>query len=101
MPLIGITADGKKIAAVSASGPTSYPTGGFTVRIPELTRIEQILFAFITGGFKIGGLTVSENAVTVVVHRYDYPSTSAGPSVEIPSDTNIAAQTVTIVAIGV
>jgi hypothetical protein len=101
MTIIGRTAEGKKIAVVSAAGPSSYTTGGFSVRVPELNRIDTVIWAFITGGYKIGGLTVSGNAVTVVVHYYNFPATSAGPSTEVPSATDLSGQTVTLVAIGV
>jgi len=100
MAVIGLTADGKKIVAHSTAGPSSYATGGFSVTIPELNHIHSILCAFITGGYKIGGLTVSGNSVTVVVHHYNYPATSAGPAVEVSAGTNLSGQTVTLIAIG-
>jgi len=98
--ILGLTADGKKIAVASAPGPSSYATGGFTIRVPDLNRIDQVVFAFVTGGYKVGGLSVSGNAVTVVVHQYNYPATSAGPSVEVPAGTDLSDQTVTVVVIG-
>jgi len=101
MTVIALTADGKKIAVASAAGPASYTTGGFPVRVGELSRIDQVLFAFITGGYKIGGLTVSGNSVTVVVHYYNYPGAAAGPAVEVAAATDLSAQTVTLVVIGV
>lgn len=100
MTVIGLTADGKKIALVTAAGPASYATGGFPVRAGDLNHIHSILFAFITGGYKIGGLTISGNSVTVVVHHYNFPATSAGPSTEVPATTDLSGQTVTIIAIG-
>jgi hypothetical protein len=101
MTVIAHTTNGKKIAVVSAAGPSSYAAGGFTVRVPELNRIDQVLFAFITGGYKIGGLTVSGNAVTVVVHYYNYPATAAGPATEVAAATDLSGQTVQLVVIGV
>jgi hypothetical protein len=100
MTVIGLTADGKKIAVVSAAGPSSYATGGFSVRVPELNRIDQVLFALITGGYKIGGLTVSGNAVTVVVHYYNYPATAAGPATEVAAATDLSGQSITLVVLG-
>ncbi|MEM1553244.1 MAG: hypothetical protein QXH03_11355 [Candidatus Bathyarchaeia archaeon] len=100
MPIIGLTADGKKIALAAASGPSSYPSGGFSVTVKELNHVHAVLYASITGGYKIGALTVSGNAVTVVVHQYNYPATSAGPSTEVSSGTDLSGQTVTIIAIG-
>jgi hypothetical protein len=101
MTVIAHTTNGKKIAVVSAAGPSSYATGGFSVRVPELNRIDQVLFAFITGGYKIGGLTISGNAVTVVVHYYNYPATAAGPATEVAAATDLSAQSVQLVVIGV
>ncbi|MEM2447841.1 MAG: hypothetical protein QXT14_02685 [Candidatus Bathyarchaeia archaeon] len=100
MALIGLTADGKKIVARSTAGPSSYATGGFLVTIPELSHVHSILYAFITGGYKIGGLTVSGNSVTVAVHQYNYPATSAGPSTEVSAGTDLSGQTVTLIVIG-
>ena len=100
MTVIALTSEGKKIAVTSVAGPSSYTTGGFQVSIPELSRVEQILFAFITGGYRIGGLSISGNAVTVVVHYYDYDATSDGVSIQVPAGTNLSAQTVTLAVIG-
>jgi hypothetical protein len=100
MPVLGTTAEGKKIAVVSAAGPSSYATGGFSVRVPGLNRIDTVIWAFITGGYKIGGYSVSGNAVTVVVHQYNYPATAAGPSTEVAAATDLSGQTVQLVVIG-
>jgi len=100
MAVVGLTADGRKIVVATASGPTSYAAGGFDVVVPELSRIDAILFAFVTGGYKVGGLSVSGNRVRVAVHQYDYPATAAGPSVEVPAGTDLSGQTVTLVVIG-
>ncbi|MEM4429653.1 MAG: hypothetical protein QXM08_00635 [Thermofilaceae archaeon] len=99
--ILALTADGKKISVVTAAGPASYATGGFTVTVPDLERVHAVLFAFITGGYKVGGLSVSGNTVRVVVHQYDYPAASAGPSVEVPAGTDLSGQTVTLVVVGV
>ncbi|MEM1601324.1 MAG: hypothetical protein QW339_05060 [Sulfolobales archaeon] len=101
MAIIGLTADGKKIVAVSVAGPSSYTTGGFTVRVPELEHVHAVLSALITGGYKIGGLSISGNTVIVIVHRYDYPATSAGPSVEVPAGTDLSGQTITLIVVGI
>jgi hypothetical protein len=100
MTLIALTDDGRKIAAASAAGPSSYAAGGFTVRVSELNRIDAVLWAFITGGYKIGGYSISGNAVTVTVHYYNYPATSAGPSTEVANGTDLSGQTVQLIVIG-
>jgi len=100
MPVIGLTADGKKIVLTTAAGASSYTTGGQAIRIPELNKVEQVLWAFITGGYKVGGISISGNTVTVAVHYYNYPATAAGLSVEIPAATDISTQTITLIVIG-
>jgi hypothetical protein len=100
MTLIALTADGRKIALASAAGPSSYATGGFAVRVPELNRIDAVIWAFITGGYKIGGYSVSGNAVTVVVHYYNYPGTAAGPSTEVAAGTDLSGQSIQLIVIG-
>ncbi|MEM4975796.1 MAG: hypothetical protein QXT64_00555 [Desulfurococcaceae archaeon] len=99
--ILALTADGKKIVLVSAAGPSSYTSGGLTVTVSELEHVHAVLFAFITGGYKVGGLTVSGNRVTVVVHYYNYPAAAAGTSVEVPAGTDLSGQTVTLVVVGV
>jgi hypothetical protein len=100
MTVIALTADGRKIVQTTVSGPSSYATGGYLVRVPELNRIDAVILAFITGGYKIGGYSISGNAVTVVVHYYDYPATSAGASTEVPNATDLSGTTITLIVIG-
>lgn len=101
MAVIGLTADGKKIVLVSVPGPSSYTSGGFTVTVPELAKVHAVLSAFITGGYKIGDLIVSDNNITVSIHYYDYPATSPGLSVEVPAGTNLSRFYVTLVVVGI
>ncbi|MEM2195211.1 MAG: hypothetical protein QW803_12185 [Candidatus Methanomethylicia archaeon] len=101
MTVLALTADGKKISVVSVTGPSSYTVGGFTIIVPELESIHSVLYAFITGGYKIGGLSISKNTITVTIHYYNYPATDAGTSVEIPAGTDLSGQTITLVVIGV
>ena len=100
MTVISTTAGGKKIAMVSVAGPSSYAAGGFSVRVSDVNRIDAVIWAFITGGYKIGGYTVSGNAVTVVVHYYNYPATAAGPSTEVAAATDLSGTTTTLIVIG-
>jgi len=100
MTVIALTADGRKIVSVSTAGPSSYAAGGFSVRVPELNRIDAVIWAFITGGYKIGGYSVSGNAVTVVIHYYNYPVTAAGPSTEVAAGTDLSGTTTTLIVIG-
>lgn len=100
MSVLALTSDGKKIAIVTASGPSSYTSGGFSVRVSALNKIDAVLDVRITGGYKVGGYSISGNSVTIVVHHYNYPATSAGASVEVSAGTDLSAQTVTLVVLG-
>ena len=99
--ILALTADGKKISVVTVAGPASYTSGGFTVTVPDLERVHAVLFAFVTGGYKIGGLSISGNTIRVIVHYYNYPATTAGTSVEVPAGTDLSGQTVTLIVVGV
>lgn len=98
--IVALTLDGKKVSVVTTSGPTSYPSGGFDIVIPDLDKVQAVLFASITGGYKVGGVSFRDNVVRVVVHQYNYPAATAGPSVEVPAGTDLSGQTVTLVVIG-
>jgi len=100
MTVLGLTADGKKIVLQAAAGTSSYAAGGQAITVAELNRVEQVLMAFITGGYKVGGISISGNTVTVAVHYYNYPASAAGASIEIPTGTDISAQTITLIVIG-
>jgi len=101
LPVIGLTADGRKIVLATATGPSSYTAGGFNIIVPELEHIHAVIYSSITGGYIIGGITFSDNTVRVVVHYYNYPAAAAGPSIEVPAGTDLSGQTVTLIVIGV
>lgn len=101
MTLLGITADGKKIVSVSASGSSSYSsTSGESVTVNELNRVDAVLFAHITGGYKVGSLSTSGNTVTIHVYYYDYDAAADGVAVEVADATDLSGQTITLVCIG-
>jgi hypothetical protein len=106
MTLIGLTADGKKIVQTVVSGPSSYATGGFTVRLGELTKIHAAKVSIRTN-LKVSNYvhavdySISENTITFVVYRID--TTAAAPAAweEVAAGTDISALSLEIVAIGV
>lgn len=103
--LIGQTVEGKKIAQVIASGPTSYPSGGFSVRVGELNSIHSVSVSVrsnlrITNFVHVVDYSVTGNTVLVRVYRIDV-TTSPASWVEVPVGTNLAALTLEIVAIGI
>jgi hypothetical protein len=106
MAVIGLTADGKKIAQRVVSGPTSYATGGFTVRFSELNKIHAVKVSVRTN-LKVSNYvhavdySYSGNTITFVVYRIDV--TAAAPSAwsESPAGSDLSALSLEIIAIGV
>ncbi len=102
MPVLGLTADGKKIASRSVAGPTSYSAAnGHAITISDLKRVDEVLLAMIDGGYKVANYSKSGNTVTLFYHYYNYPAASAGVSVTVPDTTDLSARTITVVVIGV
>jgi len=83
----------------SVSGPTSYPTGGFTVTVAKLRRVFDAMVEA-GGGYKASVVSISANTVKVEVRYYDYPAAAAGTAIEVPAGTDLSAVTFRIVAIG-
>lgn len=90
-----------KIAVTKVAGPSSYPTGGFSVTIGDLNIVLAVLNVKITGGYRAEHGEPSGNSVPIIVRQYDYPATAAGPAPEVPAGTDLSGQTVEVVAIGV
>jgi hypothetical protein len=105
MPIVGLTADGLKIAKVRVSGPTSYPAGGFTVVVPELQRILHALVSIVTP-LRVANFvhnidfTVSGNTVTIRVFRIDVTVAAPASWAEVPAGTDISELVLEIFAIG-
>jgi len=83
----------------SVSGPSSYPTGGFTVTIARLAKVEDAM-AKGGGGYKAEVVAISANTIRVMVRQFDYPAASAGPAVEVPAGTDLSGVKFRIVAVG-
>jgi hypothetical protein len=105
MPVIGLTADGKKIVGTIVTGPTSYPTGGFTVRIPELSKIHAAKVSIKTN-LKVNNLvhavdyTYTGNTITFTVYRIDVTATAPSAWSEVTSGSDISALVLEVIAIG-
>ena len=93
MTVLGLTADGKKIVLHSES-ISSSPAD---ITIDELNNVEAVIFAFASGGYKVGAYSISGNVVSVTIHQYNYGATAAGPSVAI---SGTVSTTVTLIVIG-
>jgi len=81
------------------SGPTSYPSGGFTYTVPDLALVEDA--AVIAGGGYLAEVTgITGRTVTVVVRYFDYPAAAAGVAIEVPAGTDLSGVTFRIIAVG-
>jgi len=104
--VIGLTADGKKIVHKVTTGPTSYSSGGFTVRITELNRIDAVSVSIRTN-LKVDDLvhvvdySVSDNTITFTVYYINVTASSPVSWSEVSDGTDISALTLEIIAIGV
>jgi hypothetical protein len=106
MTLVGLTADGKKIVQTVVSGPSSYATGGFTVRLGELTKIHAAKVSIrtnlkVSNYVHVVDYSISENTITFVVYRIDVTAAAPSAWAEVPAATDISALSLEIVAIGV
>ncbi len=105
MTIIGLTGDGKKIAHLIASGPTSYPTGGFTITVAELEKIDGLVLS-IRSNLKVSNLvhavdySYSRNTITVTLYRIDVTAAAPSAWAELPSGTDVSSLVLEIVAIG-
>lgn len=105
MPVIGLTADGKKIVQAVVTGPSSYSTGGFAVTIGELNNILAVNVSIRTN-LKVSNYvhavdySYTGNRITFVVYRIDVTATAPAAWSEVPSATNISALTIEVIAIG-
>jgi len=80
------------------TGPTSYPTGGFTVTIRGIKEIAGAL-VIPTGGYK-ASISWTGNTLTVVAQYYDYAATAAGTAIEVPAGTDLSGVNFDIIVIG-
>jgi len=105
MTLVAQTADGRKIVKKEVSGPTSYSSGGFTVRIDELVRIDEADVRVktnikLTDNVHIIDYDYSGNEVTVKVYRINVTAASPSAWEEVPDGTDISALKLEVVAVG-
>jgi hypothetical protein len=106
MTIIAQTVEGKKIVQTVVTGPASYATGGFTVRLGELNVIHAVKVSVQTN-LKVSNYvhavdySYTGNAITVVVYRIDVTATSPSAWSEVASATDISALKLEIIAIGV
>jgi len=106
LPVIGVTADGRKIVQATATGPSSYASGGFKVTLGELSRI-QALAVSVRTNLKVSNYvhavdySYAGNTITFTVYRIDVTATAPSAWSEVPAGTDLSALTLEIVAVGV
>jgi hypothetical protein len=106
VPLIGLTLDGKKIVSMVVKGPSSYAAGGWTVYVPELSKIHAVSVSVRTN-LKANNYVhavdyrYSNNAITFVAYRIDVTATSPAAWSEVPTGTDLSALEIEVVAVGV
>ena len=100
MTVLFVTADGKKCVKYSGSGPSSYPSGGFTVTVSELNMIDDVLEVEITGGYVAKceeSLPKVNNTLTIKVYQQ---TSVSGALPEVPDGTDLSGQTVKALVLG-
>jgi hypothetical protein len=106
LPVIGITEDGRKIVQKVVTGPSSYATGGFTVTLGEVNRIQALVVSVRTN-LKADNYvhavdySYTGNTITFTVYRIDVTATAPSAWSEVPAGTDLSALTLEILAIGV
>ena len=106
MTVIALTTDGRKIAQTIVSGPSSYTSGGFTVRFGELNRIDVAIIRprtnlKVSNYVHVVDYTVSGNTITITVYRIDVTAATPSAWSEVPAGTDISALVLEITVIGV
>jgi len=82
------------------TGPASYTTGGFAVRIDGLRVVEDAFIQVLGSRRHAEVASISGNVVTIRVNQFDYPAAAAGPAVEVPAGTSLTAETFIVFARG-
>jgi len=93
-------ADGRLIAITTSSGPSSYSSGGFSVTVSELRKVEQVIAVYADAGYLCTGSPGTGNAVTVKAYYFDYDASADGAAIEVADGTDLSGVTFTVVAIG-
>lgn len=90
-----------KLATYEAAGPASYDaTNNLVITFSELKGIVAVIASSITGGYKADNISVSGNAVTIIVEYFDYDLAGDGTAIEIPDATDLSGETVRVTVIG-
>jgi len=87
---------------VTSSGPASYSTGGFTVTVNSLRRVDKVIAVSNDGGYKTdaGDVSISNNVVTVKVREYQYTCGGTYIADEVSSGKDLSGVTFSLLVIG-
>jgi len=93
--IIGQTKDGRLIVYFEESGPSSYSSGGFSVSIGTLRKVERIVDLSNDGGFLThpAKVTISGNSLTIPVyyHYFQCPVTCPVVGWEVTEGRDLSA----------
>ena len=81
----------------STTGPSSYSSGGFTVTIDNVSKIDNVV-VMASGGY-LAEASASGNTITIKVYYFNYPATAAGVAEEVAAGTDLSGVTFRIIAI--
>lgn len=95
-------AKGRSYVLVSGvvNGPSSYATGGFTITVPDITKVVNAVVVLKSGdNLYKAGFSSSGNKITVVV--YELSSSTAGLKVEeVAAGTDLSSVEFAYIVIG-
>ena len=103
--IIGQTTDGRLIVYWENVGPASYATGGFTVTISSLKKVEAAVHVGNKSGYRTEPeeATLSANAIKIPVHYHGYACPGApicATGWEIPSGRDLSKAAFSGIVIG-
>jgi len=98
--VIGKLADGRILVLITTSGPSSYSSGGFTYSVATLKKVEAVISAQASGGYKAETSISGDKDVVIKVYYYDYDAAGDGPAIEVAGGTDLSGVTFTLVVLG-
>jgi len=100
MTIRTIFADGKVLVEESVSGPTSYTTGGFDVRMKDIRFLETVISTKCNTGLLTEGFVGYATGNVAKVRVYYQTGVSGAPLDEVVSGYDLSGVKFTIEALG-
>lgn len=112
MARITILQDGTKVFEDTITGPTSYTTGGFIVRIPFSKIFADTIGVTVSAPLRVNNFVHMievippasidpQNTFTIKVHRIDVTSAAPAAWSEVPANTDISALKINVSVKGI